>query len=141
MDDPTISRVGPRADLGIRFVAALIDGILVGVAMGVLSAVLGLERTGYQGLSTLASIVYFAVMEGMPAGQTIGKKAMKIRVIDFDTGGPIETRAWVRSIVRVVSGFACGLGFLWALWDPQKQTWHDKAAGSVVVPVSDYPIV
>jgi uncharacterized RDD family membrane protein YckC len=26
-----------------------------------------------------------------------------------------------------------GLGYLWAFWDPKKQTWHDMAAGTVVV--------
>ena len=32
------------------------------------------------------------------------------------------------------------LGYLWMLWDPEKQTWHDKMAGSVVVPVANYPV-
>jgi uncharacterized RDD family membrane protein YckC len=32
------------------------------------------------------------------------------------------------------------LGYLWMLWDKERQTWHDKFANSVVVPVSAYPI-
>jgi len=33
------------------------------------------------------------------------------------------------------------LGYLWMLWDSEKQCWHDKFAGDVVVPVSAYPVV
>jgi uncharacterized RDD family membrane protein YckC len=32
-----------------------------------------------------------------------------------------------------VSQLALLLGYLWMLWDPNKQTWHDKVAQSVVV--------
>ncbi len=32
------------------------------------------------------------------------------------------------------------LGYLWMLWDKENQTWHDKMATSVVVPVSAYPV-
>jgi uncharacterized RDD family membrane protein YckC len=32
------------------------------------------------------------------------------------------------------------LGYLWMLWDPQQQTWHDKLVGTTVVPVSAYPV-
>jgi uncharacterized RDD family membrane protein YckC len=27
------------------------------------------------------------------------------------------------------------LGYLWMLWDKEKQTWHDKIIGSIVVRV------
>ena len=48
--------------------------------------------------------------------------------------------AFIRVIGKIVSGIACLLGYLWMLWDPEKQTWHDKFADSVVVPVSSYPV-
>jgi uncharacterized RDD family membrane protein YckC len=35
-----------------------------------------------------------------------------------------------------VSGAVVLIGFLWMIWDREKQTWHDKAAGSVVIPAS-----
>jgi uncharacterized RDD family membrane protein YckC len=38
--------------------------------------------------------------------------------------------------VSIVSAIVFLLGYLWMLWDPEKQTWHDKAAGSVVVPTA-----
>ena len=57
-----------------------------------------------------------------------------VRVVDADTGAIIGIpRAIVRNLVRIVSGLVFGLGYLWMLWDPRKQTWHDKAANTVVV--------
>jgi uncharacterized RDD family membrane protein YckC len=37
--------------------------------------------------------------------------------------------------MKLVSGVALGLGYLWMLWDPNKQTWHDKVAKTYVVKV------
>lgn len=90
---------------------------------------------------TVGTLVYEAVLTGGPSGQTIGKRAMGIRVIDFDTGGPIgKGRAVGRALFRsFFSGFFL-LGYLWMLWDREKQTWHDKIVRAVVVPVSAYPV-
>jgi uncharacterized RDD family membrane protein YckC len=129
---------GPRASVGVRFVAALIDGILVGIPTTILQSILGL-RPG-TAVGVLLGIAYFAYFEGQPAGQTIGKKVMNIRVIDFATGGSIDSsKALVRALVRQVSGIACAIGFIWALFNQEKQTWHDLAAATVVVPTSVYP--
>ena len=130
---------GPRAGIGVRFVAGLIDGLIVGVATVVLGIVLG--TTGAYAVGALLSIAYFGYFEGQPAGQTIGKKAMSIRVIDFTNGASLEqSKAIVRAVVRYISGAACGIGFIWALFNKEKQTWHDLAAQTVVVPTSSYPV-
>jgi uncharacterized RDD family membrane protein YckC len=138
MSDASVNRSGPRAGIGPRFLAALIDGVIVGVVIVVLALIL---KGAGSALGILITIAYFAYFEGQPAGQTIGKKAMNIRVIDFETGGSLETsKAIVRGVVRYISGLVCAIGFIWAFFNDQKQTWHDLAAGTVVVPVSDYPI-
>ena len=130
---------GPRAGIGSRFVAALIDGLIVGVVQIVLSLVIG--RSVAQLLGVVLTIAYFAYFEGQPAGQTLGKRTMGIRVIDFNTGGSIDTsRAAIRGVVRIISGFACLIGYIWAFFNNEKQTWHDLAAQTVVVPVSAYPV-
>ena len=130
---------GPRAGFWRRFAALLIDGILLGIVNGILGAILG--RSGGTGLGTLLSLGYFTYFEGGPTGQTIGKRVMGIRVIDFGGGGAIGYgRAFIRWIGRFVSTIVLLLGYLWMLWDPERQTWHDKFANSVVVPVSDYPV-
>jgi uncharacterized RDD family membrane protein YckC len=86
-------------------------------------------------------VAYEIYFHGSPSGQTYGKKWMGIRVIDFNTGGPIGYgRATIRMIGRYISGFLCYLGYFWMLWDKEKQCWHDKMANDVVVPTSAYPV-
>jgi uncharacterized RDD family membrane protein YckC len=129
---------GPRASFGVRLVAYILDAVIVGVA-GVILSVFGGRAGGLLGL--FAGLAYFTYFEGSPSGQTIGKRALNIRVVDFSTGGTIGySRAAVRYLMRLVSGFVCLLGYLWMLWDQERQTWHDKVANSVVVPTSAYPV-
>ena len=67
--------------------------------------------------------------------------ALGIRVIDFNTGGPIGYgRAFIRWLVGLHLGCRVLLGYLWMLWDKEKQCWHDKVANDVVVPVQYYPV-
>jgi uncharacterized RDD family membrane protein YckC len=130
---------GPRAGFWRRFAAAFVDGILLAIVNLVLRGIAG--TGGGTGLGTLVSLAYFTYFEGGPTGQTIGKRALGIRVIDFGGGGSIGYgRAFIRWIGRFVSAIVFLLGYLWMLWDKERQTWHDKFANSVVVPVSAYPI-
>ena len=132
------SAVGPRANFGQRFGAYLIDAILLAIVNVILMQILG---GAGQALSILIGLGYFAYFEGSPSGQTVGKKALNIRVIDFDTGGPIGIgRALLRYLARILSAIPLLLGYFWMLWDGQKQTWHDKLATTVVVPTSAYPV-
>ena len=129
---------GPRANFGQRLVAYIVDGILLGIVYVIF---LLISRPLGYAVGTLGSLAYFTYFEGSPSGQTVGKKLMSIRVIDFSTGGAIGYgRAFVRWIGRILSGAVCLLGYLWMLWDREKQTWHDKIATTVVVPTSAYPV-
>jgi uncharacterized RDD family membrane protein YckC len=129
---------GPRAGFWRRFGALLIDGLI----LGFVAAILELLLKGFG--SALAVIVYagyFTYFEGGPSGQTPGKSVLGIRVVGFDTGGPIGYgRGFIRLVGRIVSGIFLDLGYFWMLWDPEKQCWHDKFASDVVVPVADYPV-
>jgi uncharacterized RDD family membrane protein YckC len=137
---------GPRAGFWVRFLAWVIDWIIVGGVGGVLfglgaaadsGALIGLGYV-FWFLGYAAYSIYFT---GRPSGQTIGKRALGIRVIDFGTGGPIGYgRATIRWLGQIISGFFCYLGYLWMLWDREKQTWHDKMANDVVVPTEYYPV-
>jgi uncharacterized RDD family membrane protein YckC len=90
-------------------------------------------------LGLVGSIAYYVILEGGPSGQTLGKKALGIRVYDLAQGGPIGYgRAFIRWIGRIASTIPILLGYFWMLWDSEKQTWHDKLAGSVVVPADAY---
>jgi uncharacterized RDD family membrane protein YckC len=129
---------GPRAGFWIRFGAALIDGVIFTILSFILKAAIGTAGT-FVGI--VIAIAYFSYFEGSASGQTIGKKLVGIRVIDFNTGGSIGYgRAAVRYVARILSAIAIFIGYLWMIWDPEKQTWHDKLSSSVVVPVSAYPV-
>jgi uncharacterized RDD family membrane protein YckC len=67
-------------------------------------------------------------------GQTWGRRIAGVKVVRRDTGQPIGTgRAVGRTFFTTISGLCCYLGYLWMLWDKDKQTWHDKVVGSIVV--------
>lgn len=114
----------PRAGFWIRMGALLIDFILVGVVMSML------DPPGQLFLVALAG--YGALMWKLK-GTTIGGIICNLRVLRTD-GRDIE---WETAIVRALSCFLslipAGLGFLWIVFDNNRQTWHDKIAGTVVV--------
>ncbi|HEV7888732.1 MAG TPA: RDD family protein [Acidimicrobiales bacterium] len=130
---------GPRASFGERLIAGIIDGVILGVFGAVVSLIIGANAG--RGLGVLIGFAYFGYLEGSLSGQTIGKRVMNIRVIDFQTGGQLGVgKALLRHLMRYVSACVCLVGFFWMLWDKERQTWHDKVAGAVVVPTSAYPV-
>src|SRR5262245_18813809 len=62
----------------------------------------------------VAIVIYYGTLEGGPSGQTVGKRALGIRVVDKVGGGPIGTSRGVgRWFARLLSTFSLGLGYLW----------------------------
>lgn len=81
----------------------------------------------------MMKIIYQAFFV-MKYGASIGKIIMKIRVIEVDTlQTPSVISALNRAIFRVISEMMFYLGFLWGLLNPQRQTWHDKTARTLVI--------
>ncbi len=113
----------PRAGFWIRAAALLIDLILIGVIFGPLSA-------GHLILPGLAA--YGAVMWKYK-GTTIGGIVCGLRVVRLDDR-PLD---WPTTVVRALGCFlslaVVGLGFVWVVFDSERQSWHDKIAGTVVV--------
>src|SRR5262245_36947540 len=123
-----------RAGFWRRFAGAFIDGIVLGIVSGILRGILG---TGAgSGIGFVISAAYFTAFIGAERGQTLGQMALGIRVLGLDNGASIGYgRAFLRWLVSLISGLVFLLGYLWMLWDKEKQCWHDKAANDVVVPV------
>ncbi len=70
----------------------------------------------------------------MQYGATLGKIAMKIRVIEIATlANPSFTVSLNRAIFRIISEMLFYIGFVWAMMDPARQAWHDKTAKTLVV--------
>ena len=123
---------GEAAGFWRRFAAAFIDALVVGVVEFILRLVLGGAGIA---LSIVFSFGYYTYFHGR-TGQTPGDAALGIRVVDIDNGNVIGYgRAFGRVLVSIVSGLVLVLGYLWMLWDPRKQTWHDKAVSSLPVRV------
>ena len=81
----------------------------------------------------LMKIVYqtFFVMQ---YGATLGKIALKIRVIEIATlQNPTFFVSLNRAVFRIVSEMFFYLGFVWAMMDPARQAWHDKTAKTLVI--------
>lgn len=131
---------GPRADFWYRFAAFLLDGLVVGIPLNVvLFTVDNIALRQFAGI--VVGVAYSVYFIGSGSGQTIGMRILGIRAIDAATGGRIDYgRAFIRYLVSFVSGLACLIGYLWMLWDPEKQTWQDKVANTFVVPASAYPV-
>jgi uncharacterized RDD family membrane protein YckC len=77
-------------------------------------------------------------------GQTLGKRAMGLRVIS-ESGEPAQpVQAVGRAVINnVLYLFGCGVGtlmaYLWAIWDePLHQALHDRLTGTVVVDDREY---
>lgn len=75
-------------------------------------------------------------------GRTPGKLLLDLRVVNARTGeSPGYLRALVRYIGYFLSALPLGLGFLWIVFDRQRQGLHDKIAGTRVVMVDDSEIL
>ncbi len=67
-------------------------------------------------------------------GATLGKIIVKIRVVDALTlEKPIFGSALNRGVFRIISEMIFYLGFVWAFYSKNRQSWHDKTARTLVV--------
>lgn len=113
----------PRVGFWRRFWAACLDVILVGLATAIVQQPLAF---------LFGLLVYHIGMWGWK-GTTIGGTILGIRCYRT-TGAPMDYGvATVRGISAIFSFLVLGLGFLWAGWDRENQSWHDKIAGTMVV--------
>ena len=65
---------------------------------------------------------------------TPGKMAVSARVVDARTGKTLTVGQSIgRYFAYVVATLPLGLGLIWVVFDPRKQGWHDKLAGTVVI--------
>ncbi len=115
----------PRAGFWIRMAALLIDLVLVGFVLTLIG------HRGHAG-TLLVLAGYGAVMWRL-RGTTVGGIICNLRVARID-GRPI---GWETAVLRALGCFlslvAAGLGFFWIAFDRERQGWHDKIAGTVVV--------
>jgi uncharacterized RDD family membrane protein YckC len=125
-----------KAGWGTRALAIIIDSIGIGIIAAAISSILGGDPTStqYQGLSTLFQAVYFTYFwSAAGKGQTLGSRALNIRVVKTDGSYLDYGGAFLRFIGFVISCVVFLIGVIWAAFDAHKQGWHDKIAGTYVV--------
>ncbi|MFF2659800.1 RDD family protein [Kitasatospora sp. NPDC058032] len=131
----------PPAPVAERLVARLIDVAILLVPTVLVFAITGASILYYV-VASLLSFGYEAAMLLTQGGQTVGKKVMKLRVVDLATGAkPAENSLLIRAAlytlpnaVYCIGSLFALLNVLWPLWDkPYQQALHDKSAKTVVI--------
>jgi uncharacterized RDD family membrane protein YckC len=115
--------VYPRATFWERMGAAFLDIVLISI----LSSIVGGPPWGF-----LVALAYFAGMWAWK-GTTVGGIVLNLKVVRLDDQPVTITVGLVRALAAAFSAVVFFLGFLWIAWDKEKQSWHDKIAGTVVV--------
>lgn len=92
-------------------------------------------RSSLLGMSSVLLIIFLSYIATFTAlgAKTLGMDHEQLEVVSYQ-GSAITTReARLRSFGYLVSLGCFGLGFLWALFDPEQLTWHDKISRTLVV--------
>lgn len=138
---------GSFVDNIVVWIMTSVGGVLVGIVASGVNGAAGPTTSGsaeniYGGLtatllsafaSLLVRFAYHWVSNSL--GQSLGKKAVGIRLLRHDGSPPGIGPGLGRTLMAWVSWLSLGLGYLWAAWDGNKQTWHDKAAGTYAIRV------
>ena len=131
------------AGFWVRTIAAVIDSVLICIIIfPILSIVYG--SSYWTGERLVQGPVDFLVSWVAPAVAVVlfwiarqatpGKMAVGARIVDARTGGkPTTKQLIIRYLGYYVAMLPLFIGIVWVAFDPRKQGWHDKLAGTVVV--------
>lgn len=163
MENTIITSPTNYASFGRRFVALLIDGIIIGIMQGIVIApflgmigfgavqnVENLENMSDQqamgvmgaimGASAVLQVVslvvsgaYFTLMHSSEKQASIGKMAMGIKVTDMNGNRITRQAAFIRFIGTLVSGAILCIGYIMAAFTEKKQALHDMIANTLVL--------
>ncbi|KIF68336.1 RDD domain containing protein [Streptomyces sp. AcH 505] len=127
------------ANWGARFLGTIVDGLVFLVPY--LFFIIGVNSDGaisgifaaIGGLALLGIAIWQLIQEGK-TGQTIGKKAVGIRLVREADGQPLGVgMAFVRRLAHFLDSLPCYIGWLWPAWDEKNQTFADKICSSIVI--------
>lgn len=129
------------AGLVRRLAALCYDLLLLGAVLIAFTAVVLAVRRGravppgtwWFELSLLALCFAFFTWFWTHGGQTLGMLAFRLRLVAADGGRVGWRAALVRGAAALLSALPAGLGFWWALVDPERRCWHDRLSGTRVV--------
>ena len=141
----------PKGGFWIRFAAVFVDVIILLIVQGIFGFFVGMGvgmgsvmRGGISDEGQLLSgiIIFFVnILIGMAyhiffvgwRGQTPGKMALKLKIIQTNGEEMTYGRAFLRWVGYSISGLTLGIGYLMVAFTKQKQGLHDKIAGTYVI--------
>jgi uncharacterized RDD family membrane protein YckC len=150
--DETGSTVTGYGGFWIRFVAYLLDAVLLNIAFWIIATVIGVsmipadpakfdseqfiaQMGKFQLVALVVTWLYFALLESSARGATVGKMVLGLRVVD-DSGQRISfLRATGRFFAKFISGLILLIGYIMAAFTDRKRALHDIMAGTLVVKV------
>lgn len=133
-----------------RMAAVFYDTLLIGITTAIIGGILattisqigGVQLHSGSPLSNLLFILDLVIAFLLfgwfwtHGGQTLGMRAWKIKVVT-DDGSPFQwSNAFFRYVGALFSWMALGVGFWIAIFDPTRQTWHDRFSRTHLVRVS-----
>jgi len=150
------------AGFWLRFVALIIDGIIVGVAQSfIIVPILGVmgfnfatnledgnmseaEAIGMFAsimatmgttilISAIIGILYYVLMETSKFQGTVGKIALGLKVTDMNGGKLDVSKSLIRNLGKIISGLILYVGYIMAGFTEKKQALHDMLANTLVV--------
>lgn len=123
----------PVAGFWIRLAALALDVILVWILLAFVCSMFPHSLHLHSFNLLLPALATYGAILWKLRGTTIGGIICGLRVVRVD-GRELD---WATTIVRALSCFlslvVVGLGFIWTAIDEEKQSWHDKIAGTTVV--------
>ena len=131
---PAVS--GAKAGFWIRVVAYIIDAIILGIVTSVVAALFRGNTSARGGIQLVLGIIYFVYFwsaMGPWPGQTPGMKILNLKVIRTDGSNLDLVQGLLRYVGLIISFLVIFIGVIWVAFDPNKQGWHDKIAGTYVI--------
>ena len=142
-----------KAGFFARFIAWILDNIVMSILVGVIVFVGG----GIIGLTESSDSTLLGILAGTTAiilvvvmlffqflyfgyfwsssGKSLGMRMLSIKVVRQGAGEDLSfIRAGLRGTFGYwVSALVFGLGYIWAIFDAENETWHDKIFNTWVV--------
>jgi len=132
---PITAMTLPRAGFWIRLAALLLDVIIVAIICSLLSGFFPFGSHVRIKADLLPSLALYGALMWKLRGTTVGGIVCGLKVVRLDDRPLDWGTAIVRALGCFLSLFVMGLGFIWVAFDDQRQSWHDKIAGTTVVRV------
>jgi uncharacterized RDD family membrane protein YckC len=123
----------------VDFLAPSIALVIVAVILGAISSTLGVLVYLVGGLALFGYLIWILIQQGQ-TGQTPGKRLVGLKVVKKDTGQVMGAGLSIgRYFAHIVDSLICYIGWLFPLWDANKQTIADKICNTVVIRVPPQP--